>query len=171
MISHGCDLTTNTMQKLRKDGNTIRLYAFKPVLIFSKVSAEDCSCILNHRNKCHQQLSDPLLTANFRTSLLHLHSCPPSLASISDLPISSHLRGRVCISLNDTVSVSAGTALHSKISTAGVTQNLHVHEQRSWNRKHSVSLTAGQFVLQSTLYTYYRSSHGPLAGFSVVRSA
>ena len=82
IISHGCVLTTSMMQKLRKDSNSIRLCAYKPVLIFSKVSAEDCSCILNHRNKRQQQLSDPLLTANFRTSLLHLHSCSPSLASI-----------------------------------------------------------------------------------------
>jgi len=81
MISHGCVPTTNMKQKLRKDRNTIRLCAYKPVLIFSKVSAEDCSCTLNHNNKCQQQLSDPLLRANFRTSLLHLHSCSPSLAS------------------------------------------------------------------------------------------
>jgi hypothetical protein len=143
-------------------------------LIFSKVSAEECSCILNHRNKCQQQLSDPLLTANFRTSLLHLHSCsfPQSgqHLSISDLSFTSHLRGRVCISLKDTVSVSAGTALHSTITNAGVTQHLHVHEMRSWNRKHSLSLMAEQFVLQFTIYTYYRSSHEPLAGFSVVTS-
>ena len=60
------------------DSNTVRLCAYKPVLILSTVTAEECSCILNHRNKCQQQLSDPLLRANFRTSLLHLSSCPPT---------------------------------------------------------------------------------------------